>query len=154
MFTLLFLILLLAGEIATFIKVGAMIGAGWTVLLTLASALLGIMMLKHQAMGTMRRMQKQMAAQKAPLQESYEVMCLLIGAILLIIPGFITDTVGLLLFIPAVRKFLFTSARDMQLEKLGLGYTAFTYVERRINKNRETTIEGEYTRVSDKTGQD
>lgn len=154
MFTLIFLVLLIYGEIALFIKVGALIGVGWTILLTLAFAVLGIVLLKQQALGTLNSMQKQLEDRKVPLRESYEVLCLLTGAILLIIPGFITDTIGLLLFIPQVRHFLFSAAKDMQLEKLGWGYTAFTYVGRRINKGGEEVIEAEYTRINDKGSQD
>lgn len=155
MITLILLILLIYGEIATFIKIGGAIGVGWTIFLTLAAAITGVVLLKQQGLNALKRMQEQMEARKVPLRESHEVLCLLLGAILLIIPGFITGVLGLLLFVPQIRRFLFDAAKDMQLEKLGWGYTAFTYMGRKINKNgEETTIEAQYTRVDDKNGRD
>ncbi len=91
-------------EISVFMDVGAVIGVGPTLLLTVGSAIWGIAMVRLQGMDTWQRLQKTMANGETPAYEMFEGSLLLIAGMLLLIPGFVTDSIGLVLLIPPLRK--------------------------------------------------
>jgi len=91
-------------EISVFMDVGAAIGVGPTLLLTVGSAIWGISMVRLQGMDTWQRLQRTMAQGETPAYEMFEGSLLLIAGMLLLIPGFVTDAVGLVLLIPPLRK--------------------------------------------------
>jgi UPF0716 protein FxsA len=108
-----FLILLLPlMEIAVFVIVGSRIGALATVGLVIASAILGSVLLRLQGMNALRRMQALIQAGDAPERELLHGAIIVVAALLLIIPGFITDVVGLLLFVPTVRDLMWNAFRS------------------------------------------
>lgn len=98
----LFLMMPLA-EIAAFIFVGREIGVGTTLLLVLASAVAGAVLLRIQGFGVLRKIQQASTSGTDPGRQLVHGVMIVIAAFLLIIPGFISDIIGLLLFIPAVR---------------------------------------------------
>ncbi len=87
-----------------FVDVGETIGVGPTLLLTLGSAIWGIAMVRLQGMDTWQRMQQSMAQGETPAYELFEGALLLLAGMLLLIPGFVTDSFGILLLIPPLRK--------------------------------------------------
>ncbi|WP_299819511.1 FxsA family protein [uncultured Roseibium sp.] len=93
-------------EIAVFIWVGGMIGVFPTILLTVITALAGTLMLRQQGLSLLMRMQKELDAGRAPGSEVMQGAMIVVASILLLIPGFVTDAIGLLLFIPPVREAL------------------------------------------------
>ncbi|MBP1858760.1 FxsA family protein [Rhizobium herbae] len=99
---LLFLAMPLA-EIAAFIFVGREVGVGMTLLLVLGSAIAGAVLLRIQGLGVLRRIQQASQTGTDPGRQLVHGVMIVIAAFLLIIPGFISDIIGLLLFIPAVR---------------------------------------------------
>ncbi len=102
LFPLLFLLLPLA-EIAGFVVVGKQVGALATVGLVIASTLAGSILLRYQGLGAMNKVRSAVEAGKDPgLQLANSAMGVL-AAILLIIPGFITSIIGLLVLLPPVR---------------------------------------------------
>lgn len=90
-------------EIAGFVVVGRQIGALATVGLVLLSAMAGLLLLRHQGLGVMGRVRAELAAGRDPSRQLAHGVMVLLAAFLLIVPGFLTDIVGLLLFIPPVR---------------------------------------------------
>lgn len=98
----LFLLMPIA-EIVTFIVVGREIGVGMTLLLILASAIAGAVLLRIQGFGVLRKIQQASQTGTDPGRQLVHGVMIVIAAFLLIIPGFISDIIGLLLFIPAVR---------------------------------------------------
>jgi UPF0716 protein FxsA len=98
----LFLLMPIA-EIATFIVIGREIGVGMTLLLILASAIAGAVLLRVQGFGVLRKIQQASQTGADPGRQLVHGVMIVIAAFLLIIPGFISDIIGLLLFIPAVR---------------------------------------------------
>jgi len=90
-------------EIAVFIKVGAEIGLWWTLAVVLLTAMLGTWMLRLQGLATLRRAQESLRRNELPLAEVFDGACLLVAGVLLLTPGFVTDSFGLLLFLPPVR---------------------------------------------------
>lgn len=99
----LFFLVLPLLEIAGFVVVGRQIGALATVGLVLASSVAGALLLRHQGFGVMKRVRAEMDAGHDPSRQLAHGVMIVLAAILLIIPGFITDIFGLLLFLPPVR---------------------------------------------------
>ncbi|MBL8584674.1 MAG: membrane protein FxsA, partial [Rhizobiaceae bacterium] len=91
-------------EIAGFVVVGSHIGVLWTIALVLASTVAGSVLLRYQGFGVMNRMRAEVEAGRDPSREVAHGVMILLAAILLLIPGFVTDIFGILLFIPPVRE--------------------------------------------------
>ncbi|MFS8183640.1 FxsA family protein [Pseudovibrio denitrificans] len=97
-------ILLPTIEIYLFIEVGSVIGAIPTILLTVASAAAGTYMLRQQGLSLLMRMRAEMDAGRVPSHEMMHGAMIVFAGLMLLIPGFFTDAIGLLLFIPPVRE--------------------------------------------------
>lgn len=93
-------------EIAVFIWIGGMIGVLPTILLTLLTAIAGTVMLRQQGLSLLMRMQKELDEGRAPGNEVMQGAMIVLASLFLLIPGFVTDAIGLLLFIPPVREAL------------------------------------------------
>ena len=103
LFVFLILVAVPAIEIALFIEVGSLIGVWPTIILTFSTAIAGTVMLRVQGLSTLRRAEQSLARDEPPVRELIDGLCLLLAGLLLLIPGFATDAIGLLLFIPALR---------------------------------------------------
>jgi len=101
----LFLLLLPLLEIAGFVVVGREIGALATVGLVILSSVAGSVLLRHQGFGVMARVRTEMDAGRDPSRQLAHGAMIVLAAILLIIPGFITDIFAILLLLPPVRDF-------------------------------------------------
>lgn len=108
MFKLLFILFLLVPlvEIFFLIQVGQVIGAGWTIFLVVATAVIGAFLLRLQGFQTLHRAQRTMQQGQLPATEMLEGLCLLVSGALLLTPGFVTDTMGFLLLVPPMRQLL------------------------------------------------
>ena len=93
-------------EIFLMIKIGGKIGALNTVSLIFLTAIIGIYFAKLEGIKTMRSGVMNMYQNKIPIYEMISGASIAIAALLLIIPGFFTDTIGFLLLIPFTRKIL------------------------------------------------
>ena len=102
---LLFLLLPIA-EIATFIVVGDWIGVGPTIGLVILSVILGSVLIRWQGLSVLKRAQETAERGESPVGAVFEGFCVVVAGMLLIIPGFLTDIVGLLLFVRPVRNAL------------------------------------------------
>jgi len=105
-FTILFLVFIPLIEIYFMIKIGAVIGAFNTILATLFTAIAGLYFVKLQGISTVYSAINSMRSNQAPMREMLGGFCLIIAAICLIIPGFVTDTLGALLIIPFSRNLI------------------------------------------------
>ena len=103
---LLLLIFVPAVEIGVFIWVGSYIGPLWVVGLIVCTGILGITLAKQQGMQTLRRAQWLMSQGKAPGKEIVNGICILVGGIFLLAPGFVSDTIGLFLVLPFTRSLI------------------------------------------------
>jgi len=108
MFRSLFILFLLVPliEIYFLIKVGSIIGAGWTVFAVVGTAVLGAGLLRIQGLNTLQRAQASMAQGEVPAVAMLEGVALAFSGLLLLTPGFFTDTLGFLLLIPVLRQSL------------------------------------------------
>ena len=115
-------------EIYLFIKVGGMIGAFNTIFLIFFTAITGIYFAKLAGLNTIRSGFNQLIKNEIPIYEIISGAALAFAALLLIIPGFLTDLIGFLLIIPVTRK-LFISTISSKLRN------------KKVNNNKDI-IEG------------
>ena len=106
----LFILILLIGiplvEISLFIKVGGIVGGWTTVGLIVLTAVVGLTIVRAQGLGIINKLNRDMALGAFPVGAAFEGIALFIAGALLIAPGFMTDTLGFLLLIPPLRRFL------------------------------------------------
>ena len=97
-------------EIFLLIKIGGKVGALNTVALIFLTAVIGIYFAKLQGIQTLRSGMVNLYQNKMPVYEIMSGASIAIAALLLIIPGFLTDFIGFLLLIPFTRKIFFKFA--------------------------------------------
>jgi UPF0716 protein FxsA len=97
-------------EIAMFIEVGGRIGLWSTIAIVILTAVIGTALLRFQGLATLFRASEALQAGQFPMTEVFDGLCLVVAGALLLTPGFFTDAVGFLLFVPplraAIRRFL------------------------------------------------
>ena len=96
-------------EIFLMIKIGGQIGALNTVSLIFLTAVIGLYFAKLQGMKTIRAGIMNLYENKLPIYEMVSGASIGVAALLLIIPGFFTDTIGFLLLVPFTRKIIINS---------------------------------------------
>ncbi len=94
-------------EIYFMIKVGAEMGALNTIGLVFLTAIIGVYFAKLQGIQTLKSGMLNLYQNKIPLYEVMSGASIALAALLLIVPGFLTDFIGFLLLIPFTRKILF-----------------------------------------------
>ncbi|MEX4005962.1 FxsA family protein [Neoaquamicrobium sediminum] len=99
----LLLLALPLAEIAVFVMVGSEIGALATVGLVIATTILGSILLRVQGFGILTRIRETMDAGGSPGRDLVHGVMVLLAGVLLFLPGFVTDALGFLLFIPPIR---------------------------------------------------
>ncbi len=93
-------------EIYLFIKIGSQIGALTTIFLIFLTAFIGLLYARYEGFNTLRSGMSQLIKNELPMYEIISGAALAFAALLLIIPGFATDFLGLLIVFPPTRKFL------------------------------------------------
>ena len=117
-------------EIYLFIEIGGQIGAGYTILFILLTAVIGLYFAKLEGINTIRSGINQLTNNQMPIYEMVSGAALAFAAVLLIIPGFATDIIGFLLIIPFTRNLLFK-------------FITKKYKKTKVN-GEDDLIEGEY----------
>ncbi|MBB6409738.1 FxsA family protein [Mesorhizobium kowhaii] len=133
-------------EIAGFVVVGRQVGALATVGLVLASSIAGALLLRHQGFSVMTRIRAEMDAGRDPSRQLAHGAMIVLAAILLIIPGFITDIIGLLLFLPPVRDLAWRALKGRVVLATNFSTGGFR------GRQRDKTIDlddGDYSRSDD-----
>jgi UPF0716 protein FxsA len=104
---LLSIILIPVVEIYLMIKIGSQIGAITTILLIFTTAIVGVYYAKYEGLNTLKSGFIQLSKNEPPTYEMISGAAIAFAALLLIIPGFITDILGFLIIFPLSRKFIF-----------------------------------------------
>lgn len=92
-----------AAEVALLVRLGGLLGVGWTLVWIFGTALAGLLVARIGGVHTLIRMHHRLRAQELPTREMLDMGLLLAAAFLLVMPGFLSDTAGLLLLLPPVR---------------------------------------------------
>ena len=95
--------LIVVAEMATFFWVGSQIGLGWALGLAVLTALVGSFLVRRAGLSVLSRLQGRLAQGELPGRELTDGAAVLVSGAFLISPGFITDVLGFLLLVPAVR---------------------------------------------------
>ena len=104
-------------EIYLFIEIGGKIGAFNTISLIFITAFLGVFYARYEGFNTLRAGMSQIIKNELPIYEIFSGAALAFAALLLIIPGFATDAVGLLIIFPPTRKILFKKFKKKTISK-------------------------------------
>ena len=122
-------------EIYLLIKIGSKIGAISTILLIFTTAIVGVYYAKYEGLNTLRSGFIQLSKKVPPTYEMISGAAIAIAALLLIIPGFATDTLGFLIIFPLSRKLILISLKKNIVTK---------------NNKKNDLIDGEYEDIEDK----
>ena len=125
-------------EIYLFIKVGSQIGALNTIFLILTTAVVGIWYARYEGFNTLRSGMSQLVKNEVPFYEMVSGAAIAFAALLLILPGFATDIIGILLVFPVTRKII--------LKKYSKKYSS------KKKQKENNLVEGEYEDIEDKDG--
>jgi UPF0716 protein FxsA len=102
------------------IKIGSVIGAFNTISITILTAIVGVYFAKLQGLSTLRSLAKNIRINKSSIGEIINGFCLVVAAILLILPGFLTDFLGFLLLVPFSRNIIlenfFTQPKNNKID--------------------------------------
>ena len=138
----LFIIGIPAIEIYLMIKVGGVIGALNTILLIFFTAITGVYFAKLAGLSALRSGFSQMIKNEIPVYEIISGAALAFAALLLIIPGFLTDIIGFLLIIPVTRKFFILSiSSKFKKEKI---YSDENIIEGSIEEKKQDEEENKW----------
>jgi UPF0716 protein FxsA len=130
-------------EIGVLIQVGSLIGTFPTLAIIVGTAIAGAYMVRAQGLATVRSAQRALSQGQAPLAEVFDGMCLFISGLLLLTPGFVTDSVGGVLLVPLFRQWL----REILIRRLL--DTALEPDDARPNQ-QDRAIDADYTVVDRK----
>ena len=124
-------------EIYLMIKIGSVIGAFNTIFLIFFTAIAGIYFARLEGLNTLRSGFNQLVKNEVPINEIIAGAALALAALLLIIPGFLTDLIGFLLIIPLTRKILIINISSK--------------FKKKQTQTREDFIEGDIEETADET---
>ncbi|OCW57332.1 FxsA family protein [Hoeflea olei] len=112
-------------EIAAFVVVGGQIGVWATLGMVLLTAVLGSILLRWQGIGLFNRINAELRANRVPGRDLIHGVMILVAGVLLLTPGFVTDTLGFLLFVPAVRDLVWRLVKDrIVVQTMSTGFAA------------------------------
>ena len=118
-------------EIYLFIKIGSQIGAFYTISLIMITAVFGLYYAKYEGLNTLKSGVQQIVKNELPIYEIISGAALAFAALLMILPGFLTDVIGLLIIFPWTRKLFFKN------------------ISKKKQNIKKNFIEGEYEDIDD-----
>ena len=121
-------------EIYLFIKIGSQIGAFNTIFLIFMTAFIGVIYARYEGFNTIKSGMQQIIKNEMPIYEIFSGAALAFAALLLILPGFATDLLGLLIIFPPTRRFF--------LRKISTKYSS-------NNKKKQDFINGEFKDIDE-----
>jgi|TARA_B110000438_G_scaffold221898_1_gene215215 UPF0716 protein FxsA len=124
-------------EIYLFIKIGSQIGAFNTISLIFITAFLGVIYARYEGFNSLKSGMSQLIKNELPIYEIISGAVLTFAAFLLILPGFATDFLGLLIIFPPTRKLFF--------KKISKNYER----NKENNKEKQDFINGEFEDIDD-----
>lgn len=127
-------------EISIFIRVAEVLGVGVTLLLVVFTSCIGVSLVRNQGVKTFIQMQRKIESGESPAAEMVKSVSLVLSGFLLLVPGFFTDFLGLLLLLPPVQKSLTVKLMPHLHIWRGTAGSA---------SSAGNTFEGEYTRKED-----
>jgi len=118
-------------EIYLFIKIGSQIGAFYTISLIIITAVFGLYYAKYEGLNTLKSGVQQIVKNELPIYEIISGAALAFAALLMILPGFLTDVIGLLIIFPWTRRLFLKN------------------ISKKKQDTKKNFIEGEYEDIDD-----
>ena len=118
-------------EIYLFIKIGSQIGAFNTISLIIITAVFGLYYAKYEGLNTLKSGVQQIVKNELPIYEIVSGAALAFAALLMILPGFLTDIIGLLIIFPWTRRLFLKN------------------ISKKKQHNKKNFIEGEYEDIDE-----
>jgi len=118
-------------EIYLFIKIGSQIGAFNTISLIIITAVFGLYYAKYEGLNTLKSGVQQIVKNELPIYEIVSGAALAFAALLMILPGFLTDIIGLIIIFPWTRKLFLKN------------------ISKKKQNNKKNFIEGEYEDIDE-----
>jgi UPF0716 protein FxsA len=132
-------ILVPIAELYVIIQVGGAIGVLPTIALLIADSLLGAWLLRSQGRAAWARFTATLARNKVPAREVFDGAMIILGAALLLTPGFITDAVGLILLAPPTRDLVRRGATALAARRIAFGWIVTGLGSRRRGAHEEAS---------------
>lgn len=140
-------------EIAVLLQVGSLVGGLNTLLLIIATAVIGAVLVKQQGMQNWMTMQQKMARGEMPGIEMAGGLLIFVAGIMLITPGFVTDLIGLAFLLPPSRHAIAKQMLKRMVVRGQTQHTQFHFRQGGFGRSQNTTrdehgtvIDGEYSR--------
>ncbi len=127
-------------EIGLFIQVGDLIGLWATLATVVLTAIAGTALLRRQGLSVLNRLRATLERDELPVTELFDGVCLLVAGVALLTPGFMTDAVGFLLFLPPVRAAIALAL----LHRISVRMQNHRQPGPRPTGERGTVIDGDY----------
>ena len=125
---LLLFVLLPLAELAVLIQVGRAIGLGWTLAIVVATGFLGATLARRQGLRAWGAIQAELASGRVPGSALVDGLLILIGGIVLLTPGILTDLAGFALLLPPTRTALKRSLRRRFESAIERGEASYTVI--------------------------
>lgn len=140
-------------EIALFIEVGGYFGFWPTIGIVVLTAMVGTALLRQQGLATLAGVRSSLEENRFPLKEVFDGLCLLFAGGLLLTPGFFTDAVGLMMFVPPFRALLARKAARYMVEhgQINIHGSGFSHPETSEGPGAgpgKTVIDGEFRDIT------
>ncbi len=127
-------------EIIVMIKIGGVLGAFNTAMLVILTAFVGVFFARLEGLNTLRSGFYNLYQNKIPIYEMLSGASIAIAAVMLIIPGFVTDAFGFILLVPFTRKLI-----------IQMLFKRFQKLKEKDDINKEKILEGEIIDDNDKS---
>lgn len=115
-------------ELALLIQVGRLIGLGWTLALVVTTGFLGATLARRQGLRAWLAIRSELQNGRAPGSAMVDGLLILIGGIVLLTPGILTDLAGFALLVPQTRNVLKRTFRKRFEQALERGESSFTII--------------------------
>ena len=136
-------------ELYIMIEVGAAIGGVTTIFIIVFTGVFGVLLLRHQGTVNISRMRKSLDQGELPALAMFESVFIFAAAIMLLIPGFITDALGLMFLITPVRLAIINKVLGLPRFQMYSSGFSENVSEFKAGSSDPNTIEGEYKREDD-----
>lgn len=136
-------------ELTLLIKVGSSIGALPTIGLVFMTAILGVTLIRKQGLETSMKAQEKLRRGELPASEVAEGIMLLFAGLCLLMPGFITDSIGALLLIPPVRKLVAAGLVVNFIASMVKRGSQWNFQSSQFSEKEGDTFDGEYSKEQD-----
>ena len=130
-----------------FITIGKYIGLWNTILIIIATGIIGAILVKSQGLSTLKKGLEEIQSNKIPIQSMIQGIAIIIAGAFLLTPGFLTDTLGAILLIPPFRSKISLFIIEY-LKKRSTFRTTFTQYPKNTNETKnKKTYEGKYEEI-------